>query len=339
VSGLASDSSGSYTYDANGNTLSDPSGKQYTWDFENRLVQAIVPGTNGGTTTFRYDPFGRRIQKSGPLGTTNYLYDAHNLLEEVDSNGNVLAKHTQGSHVDEPLSELRSATIGYYEQDGLGSSTSLSNSAGALANTYTYDSFGKLIASTGTFTNFLQYTSREFDSESGLYSYRARYFDPSTGRFISEDPIGLGGGLNFYQYVRNNPILLNDPLGLRWTNTGVPAPPNTNTIVCNGLGGINVQIGINQDQQALHCLYTCLWAHEESHWRYAIAANPGVCNRAAAGVQVASTSLQEIRASELAAYNVEINCLTGMLQHGCGQCRQIVRDRINQITPIRNGYR
>jgi len=325
--------------DANGNTLSDPSGKQYTWDFENRLVQAIVPGTNGGTTTFRYDPFGRRIQKSGPLGTTNYLYDAHNLLEEVDSNGNVLAKHTQGSHVDEPLSELRSATIGYYEQDGLGSSTSLSNSAGALANTYTYDSFGKLIASTGTFTNFLQYTSREFDSESGLYSYRARYFDPSTGRFISEDPIGLGGGLNFYQYVRNNPILLNDPLGLRWTNTGVPAPPNTNTIVCNGLGGINVQIGINQDQQALHCLYTCLWAHEESHWRYAIAANPGVCNRAAAGVQVASTSLQEIRASELAAYNVEINCLTGMLQHGCGQCRQIVRDRINQITPIRNGYR
>jgi YD repeat-containing protein len=53
-------------YDANGNTLSDPSGKSYTWDFENRLTQAVVPGTNGGTTTFKYDPFGRRIQKSGP---------------------------------------------------------------------------------------------------------------------------------------------------------------------------------------------------------------------------------------------------------------------------------
>jgi YD repeat-containing protein len=51
-------------YDANGNTLSDPSGKSYTWDFENRLTQAVVPGTNGGTTTFKYDPFGRRIQKS-----------------------------------------------------------------------------------------------------------------------------------------------------------------------------------------------------------------------------------------------------------------------------------
>jgi YD repeat-containing protein len=57
-------------YDANGNTLSDASGRQYTWDFENRLVSATNPGV--GTTTFRYDPFGRRIQKSGALGTTNY---------------------------------------------------------------------------------------------------------------------------------------------------------------------------------------------------------------------------------------------------------------------------
>src|SRR5438309_9815124 len=65
---LTSIPSGSYTYDANGNTLSDASGKQYTWDFENRLAQAMNPGV--GTTTFRYDPFGRRIQKSGPLGTT-----------------------------------------------------------------------------------------------------------------------------------------------------------------------------------------------------------------------------------------------------------------------------
>jgi YD repeat-containing protein len=76
---LTSNSSGNYLYDANGNTLNDPSGKSYSWDFENRLTQAIVPGT--GTVTFKYDPFGRRIQKSGPLGTTNYLYDGPNLLE------------------------------------------------------------------------------------------------------------------------------------------------------------------------------------------------------------------------------------------------------------------
>src|ERR1700728_2107724 len=69
--------------DANGNTLSDPSGKSYSWDFENRLTQAVVPGT--GTVTFKYDPFGRRIQKSGPLGTTNYLYDMRELIEETDN--------------------------------------------------------------------------------------------------------------------------------------------------------------------------------------------------------------------------------------------------------------
>jgi len=60
-------------YDANGNTLTDAQGRSFTWDFENRLTQVVNPGV--GTTTFRYDPFGRRIQKSGPLGTTNYLYD------------------------------------------------------------------------------------------------------------------------------------------------------------------------------------------------------------------------------------------------------------------------
>ena len=72
-------------YDANGNTLTDASGKSYTWDFENRMVQAIVPGT--GTVAFKYDPFGRRIQKSGPLGTTDYLYDGVNCIEEVDQSG------------------------------------------------------------------------------------------------------------------------------------------------------------------------------------------------------------------------------------------------------------
>jgi YD repeat-containing protein len=154
-------------YDANGNTLSDPSGKSYTWDFENRLTQAVVPGTNGGTTTFKYDPFGRRIQKSGPLGTTNYLYDGFNVLEEIDQSGNVLARYTQTANVDEPLAQLRSGTTSYYEQDAIGSVSSLSSTTGILANSYTYDSFGKLATSTGTLTNPFQYTAREFDPEIG----------------------------------------------------------------------------------------------------------------------------------------------------------------------------
>src|SRR5271157_6214157 len=108
-------------YDANGNTLSDPSGKSYSWDFENRLTQAVVPGT--GTVTFKYDPFGRRIQKAGPLGTTNFLYDGPETIEEIDSSGNVLGRYTEGPGIDQPLSELRSGTSSYYEQDWIGAVT------------------------------------------------------------------------------------------------------------------------------------------------------------------------------------------------------------------------
>jgi YD repeat-containing protein len=108
VNRATSNSLGSYTYDANGNTLTDAQGRSYTWDFENRLTQAVVPGT--GTVTFKYDPFGRRIQKSGPLGTTNYLYSGPNVLEELDSGGNVSARYTVTRNVDEPLAELRSGT-------------------------------------------------------------------------------------------------------------------------------------------------------------------------------------------------------------------------------------
>jgi RHS repeat-associated protein len=209
--------------DANGNTLSDPSGKSYSWDFENRMTQAVVPGTNGGTTTFKYDPFGRRIQKSGPLGTTNYLYDAPNLLQEIDNGGNTLARYTQGG-IDEPFAESRAMAASYYEQDFIGSVTSLTNGTGALANTYTYDSFGKLTASTGTLTNRFQFTGREFDSETGIYFYRARYYDSAQGRFISEDPIRFDGGNDFYTYVHDNPVLFRDPTGLCPPLLGVQCP-------------------------------------------------------------------------------------------------------------------
>ena len=212
---------GNYSYDANGNTLSDGSGKSYTWDFENRLAQAIVPGTNGGTTTFKYDPFGRRIQKSGPLGTTNYLYDAFSLIDGIDSSGNTLARYTQDQGIDEPLAELSSSTTSYYQRDDLNSVTSLSNSAAVLTNTYSYDSFGNLLVSTGTITSPFRYTAREFDPEIGLYFNRARYYDPASGRFVTEDPLGFGAGVNFYDYVSNDPMNNTDPFGWKTCTTRI----------------------------------------------------------------------------------------------------------------------
>ncbi len=137
------------------------------------------------------------------------------MLEEVDASGNVLVRYTQGRGLDEPLAELRSGTTSYYDADGLGSITLLSNSAGAIANTYSYDSFGKLSASTGTVSNSFRFTGREFDTETGAYYYRARYYDQGVGRFLSEDPIKLNGVLkNIYGYVLNNPARYTDPYGL-----------------------------------------------------------------------------------------------------------------------------
>jgi RHS repeat-associated protein len=187
-------------------------------------VSSLKKADGRARYSFKYDPFGRRIYKSSSSATSIYAYDDRNLIEEVNSAGTVTARYAQGLSLDEPLAMLRSSATSYYEQDGLGTATSLSNGAGALAQTYTFDSFGKQTNSSGSLTNPFQYAGREFDSESSLYYMRARYFDPSTGRFISEDPIGFDGGENFYAYTYNSPVDLKDPFGLYILPPGVPPP-------------------------------------------------------------------------------------------------------------------
>jgi RHS repeat-associated protein len=216
-------------YDANGNTTSktDSSGTTtYSWDFENRLASVILPGS-GGTVSYAYDPFWRRIYKSSSYGTSIYVYDINNLAEETNASGAPVARYTQAENIDEPLAMLRSGTPSYYEQDGLGSTTSLSNAVGAVVQAYTFDSFGSTTASTGSLTNLFQYAGRELDSETMLYFMRARYFDPASGRFISEDPVTFLGGQNFYHYVGNNPIIFADPSGLAKICKVPPVGPHT----------------------------------------------------------------------------------------------------------------
>lgn len=201
--------------DNNGNTTgkTDASGTtQYSRDYENRLTSVNLAG--GGTVTFKYDPFGRRIQKSGPSGTTNYVYDGANIAAEVDNTGAALAHYAQDLGIDEPLAMQRSGALSFYSADGLGSMTSLTTGTGAVADTFRYDTFGNLASSTGNIVNPYRYTAREYDEDSGLNYYRARYYDSQVGRFISEDPIKFDGGISFYAYVQNNPANLIDPTGL-----------------------------------------------------------------------------------------------------------------------------
>jgi RHS repeat-associated protein len=140
--------------------------------------------------TFKYDPFGRRIQKLSSAGTSIYAYDHDNLIEETNSSGTVVARYAQDLGIDEPLATLRGGATSFYQADGLGSITSLTNSSGTIAQTYTFDSFGKLTNSTGSLINPFLYTGREFDGETNLYYYRARYYDPQIGRFLREDSQG-----------------------------------------------------------------------------------------------------------------------------------------------------
>jgi len=158
-------------------------------------------------------------EEADSCGTTNYLYDGDNSLQEVDQSGNTLASYTLSDNLDEAPAQLRSGTISYYHADALGSITSLSGPTGTIANSYIYDSFGNLTASSGTLRNSFQYTGRDADSDIGLRFYRARYYDQTTGRFLNEDPIGFAGGLNFFRYVGNSPANFIDPLGLRLTCT------------------------------------------------------------------------------------------------------------------------
>ncbi len=199
-----------YTYDNNGNTLTKADGTGtsiYTWDFKDHLASLQKPGPS--TVTFKYDPFGRRIQK----GNSVYLYSGVDLIEEVDSGGTLTARYVFGPRIDEPLAAYRGAWE-FYQADGLGSITSLSTTAGSVSDSFVYDSFGNMTSSSGSFTQPFRYTGREYDSETGLYFYRARYNAAEIGRFISEDPIRFGGGdTDLYNYVGQNPINYKDPSG------------------------------------------------------------------------------------------------------------------------------
>ena len=148
---------------------------------------------------------------------TRYVYDGEDILFEFDGSNALKARYTHGPGIDEPLLMDRSGSKYYYHSDGLGSITDLTDSTGAVKQSYVYDSFGQIVQTAGSVTNPYTYTGREFDSESGLYNYRFRYYDPHVGRFLQEDPIK---SINPYPYADNNPLTFMDPWGFKSTVIG-----------------------------------------------------------------------------------------------------------------------
>jgi len=220
---LTADANYTYQYDDNGNLtrktlLATGNYTQYTYDAENRLtkVEDFVAGnpTAAFTSTYRYDGLGRRIEKVANGQTKRYIYDGEDILLEYDGTNTLLARYTHGPGIDEPIAVTKGSSTYFYHQDGLGSVTDLTDSAGATAKSYSYDAYGNILESPGTVDQPYSYTGREFDAESGLYYLRARYYDPTTGKFLQKDPIGLRSGLNLYRYVGANPANWIDSTGL-----------------------------------------------------------------------------------------------------------------------------
>jgi RHS repeat-associated protein len=193
------------TYDANGNLLSDGS-NAYSWDARNQLVS--IDGI--ANASFQYDPFGRRRQKTVAGTTTGYLYDGQNIIQELDA-GAPTATLLTGLAIDEIFARTDSSGTSSFLTGTLNSRLALADATGAITANYTYSPFG-VTTSTTSSSNVFQFTGRENDG-TGLYYYRARYYNPQIGRFISEDPVPFSTNGNLYRYVSNNPISNYDPTG------------------------------------------------------------------------------------------------------------------------------
>ena len=220
------------SYDANGNLTQKRNNADandsttFTWDANDRLNGIAQPGTSAA---FTYDVFGRRLQttvtRQGQLpATVQYLYEGAQALGEIRE-GQLSHRLLTGLALDETIARIAINASGQkdggssriYMTDALNSVIAqLSDTATlAIQNSYGYSPYGEAqIIGPDATTNPIQYTSRESDG-TGLMFYRARYYDPILKRFISEDPIGLEGGLNLFSYVNGSPVSLADPTGLK----------------------------------------------------------------------------------------------------------------------------
>ncbi len=210
-----------YDYDAYGNQIRERRGTgqklvtEYRYDCQHRLIGVSLPG--GSTASYKYDAFGRRIEKTVDGHTTEFLWQGERLIAESATNRYRTYIYEPGTF--RPLAMLDGegplkAKPFYYQLDHLGTPQELTDYSGEIMWSAKYRAYGNLATlDIAEIDNPLRFQGQYFDAETGLHYNRHRYYNPGNGRFLTPDPIKLAGGLNNYQYVPN-PTGWVDPLGL-----------------------------------------------------------------------------------------------------------------------------
>jgi RHS repeat-associated protein len=207
----------SYTYDLNGNLVSDGA-RGYDYDDANQLIR--ISATNQWKSEFVYDALGRRLirreyiwQRSAWLQVdeVRYVWLGMSVLQERNAANNVRVTYTGR------LAREDANSTCFYFSDGNGNLSSLIDSSGNIKARYRYDSFGNLLSKSGSLAdaNLIRFSGKKYHANSGLYYYGFRLYAPNLQRWLNEDPIGLSGGMNLHALVGNDPINVTDPFGLK----------------------------------------------------------------------------------------------------------------------------
>ncbi len=222
---LAADQEFDYSYDREGNLVSklnriSGARTNYTYDYRNRLTGVKIFASNGLVTDeieYLYDPLDQRIGTIINGQVTYTIYDNGHAWKDLNSDGSVVTSYLFGPAVDEILARHRTGEGTVWQlTDRLGTVRDHVDAGGTAINHIEYASFGNVVnESNPSVADRFKFTGRDYDTVTGLYDYRARVYDPQTGRFQSQDPLEFSAGdANFYRYVNNSPLNATDPSGL-----------------------------------------------------------------------------------------------------------------------------